>query len=334
MMPYRVQRVLSETRRRAGLLRGMAHVDLHDPRGTVLLAGSGRSGTTWLGRIINHANTYRDVFEPFHPHRVRVLAGWPVMRYLAIDAEESEHRAVILQLLAGKVRGPWTDAYNRKAFAKARLIKAIRANLLLGWTRRHCPQLKLLFALRHPCAVAHSRLKLGWQTHLDQLLAQPALMRDHLGPYQERIERAAFYGDAWDRHLTMWCIENLVPLRQLTTGDAHVLFYERFCENFISEAQALFSFLGHDTPAGIDRARHEQSAHFRRDSAIVRGGDLTGDWQSLLSTHQIDRALSLLHAFGLGHLYNERAMPRCTRDQAFIDHAPADRPITIQRDAA
>jgi hypothetical protein len=29
-----------------------------DPRNTVLIAGSGRSGTTWLAEIVNHRNDY------------------------------------------------------------------------------------------------------------------------------------------------------------------------------------------------------------------------------------------------------------------------------------
>ncbi len=337
MMPYRLQRALTETRQRLAVARGMAHLDANDPSGTVLLAGSGRSGTTWLGRIINHGNVYRDVFEPFHPERVEALRGWPVMRYLSPDNEDADTTRTIKRLLAGHVRSAWTDQYNRKHLAGRRLIKAIRANLLLGWIRYHCPEAKLLYALRHPCAVAYSRIKLGWDTHLDQLLDQPALVRDHLGPFQETIERIAFAGDAWDKHLAMWCIENLVPLRQLAAGDMHVLFYERFCESFDDETPALFAFLNRETPRGVERAYGQRSAHFRRDSAILRGTSLVGDWQSRVSTNQIDRALALMDKFGLGHLYNERALPRCDHNSVFIDtqtHASTNRPTDSPREAA
>ncbi|MFN3167273.1 MAG: hypothetical protein ACE37H_09450 [Phycisphaeraceae bacterium] len=334
MMPYRLQRAVQDAGRRARVLRGMAHVDRHDLSGTVLLAGSGRSGTTWLGQIVNHGNAYRDVFEPFHPGRVERLRGWPAMRYLPSDAETPSEAHVVRGLLAGRVRTAWTDAYNRKAFPKQRLIKAIRANLMLGWIRADCPQVTLLFAMRHPCAVAYSRLKLGWETHLGQLLDQPRLVRDHLGPCRELVERVAFEGDAWQRHVTMWCIENVVPLRQLRAGEAHVLQYERVCESFDSEAEALFGFLSRATPRGIERARHQHSPHFRRDSAILRGGSLIHDWQSRVNTAQIDQALALLDAFGLGHLYSERAMPRVGRDDVFIDSRPSDRPTASRREAA
>lgn len=338
MMPYRIQQVASTLHRASATLRGMAHVDTHDLAGTVLLAGSGRSGTTWLGQFINADNTYRDVFEPFHGGRVRAVQGWPVLRYMPPQAGNATDHAVIKQLLAGQVRSPWTDAYNRKTFVRRRLVKAIRANLLLGWVRRHCPQVRLLFAMRHPCAVAHSRLRLGWDTHLDELLSQPDLMRDHLGAFRETIERTASDGDAWSRHLTMWCIENVVPLRQLKPGDMHVLFYERFCDAFDDEAAVLFGFLGRKLPKRIERARSQRSAHFRRDSAILRGGDLVDAWRQHVTTRQLDRALALLAVFGLDHVYDERALPGCDRNNVFIDSnppvTPAALPAIAKRDAA
>ncbi len=323
MMPYRLQRVLADARGHLAVLRGMAHLDANDPSSTVLLAGSGRSGTTWLGQIINHGNVYRDIFEPFHPQRVALVRHWPVMRYLPTDASAEHEGSVIKRLLAGHVRSAWTDAYNRKTFVSQRLIKDIRANLLLGWIAHNCPDVKLLLAMRHPCAVAHSRLKLKWDTHLSELLAQPMLMRDHLEAHRPTIERIQREGDAWQRHLTMWCIENLVPLRQLRAGQAHVMQYERYCDNFVGEVDALFGFLGREVPAGIDHARRRQSAHYRRDSAILRGVSLIDDWQSRVSTLQIDQALALLDAFGLDHLYNERTMPRCHRDKVFIETSDA-----------
>ena len=38
--------------------------DNHDYRNTIVLAGSGRGGTTWIAEIINYANEYRFIFEP------------------------------------------------------------------------------------------------------------------------------------------------------------------------------------------------------------------------------------------------------------------------------
>ena len=47
-------------------LLGGLYVDLGkgDHRDAVFLAGSGRSGTTWLSEVINYKGGYRYVFEP------------------------------------------------------------------------------------------------------------------------------------------------------------------------------------------------------------------------------------------------------------------------------
>jgi len=42
----------------------------HKPENTILVAGSGRSGTTWLGDIIGSSAGFLSLFEPFDPRHV------------------------------------------------------------------------------------------------------------------------------------------------------------------------------------------------------------------------------------------------------------------------
>jgi hypothetical protein len=334
MMPYRIQQLGKRISKQASVARGMLHVDMHDLSGSILLAGSGRSGTTWMSQIINHGNPYRDIFEPFHPQHVRQAKKWPAMRYVSVESSDDKLAQQIKGLLAGRVRSRWTDAYNRKHVTNQRLIKAIRTNLMLGWIRNQYPQVKLLFAMRHPCAVAYSRVKLKWDTHLDELLSQSALIYDHLAPYREMIEQAERNDNVWRKHLAMWCIENIVPLRELTPSDAHLMRYEDLCQNFDAEVAALFAYLGREVPTGIRNAARQRSASFRRDSAILRGGDLISDWQRHVEVEQIDAMLDMLAAFGLSHLYDENPSPRCPSDAAFIDTTMRQQPISLHKDAA
>ncbi|MEM6258904.1 MAG: sulfotransferase [Planctomycetota bacterium] len=333
-MPYRLQQAVKRVSKEFAIARGLVHWDTHDLSGTVLLAGSGRSGTTWMSRIIHHGSGYRDIFEPFHPQHVRQVKGWPAMRYIRANQGANESTEQIRALLEGRVRSRWTDQYNRKIFPQGRLIKAIRTNLVLGWIRNHCPEVKLLFAMRHPCAVVHSRVKLRWDTHLDQLLAQPGLMRDHLEPYRGVIERAERSDDNWQKHLAMWCIENLVPLRELWPGDAHVMRYEDLCRDFDGEVTRLFAFLDRPVPSNIHDTAQQRSAHFRRDSAILRGGDLIADWQKHVEPKHTDAMLGMLSRFGLNHLYDERVAPRCQHGDVFIDPPLSASPTPLRKDAA
>ena len=63
---------------------GALHADLGrgDHKSSVFLAGSGRSGTTWVSAVINHQGAYRLVFEPFHPGKVRMMRGFRRRQYL------------------------------------------------------------------------------------------------------------------------------------------------------------------------------------------------------------------------------------------------------------
>lgn len=69
---------------RLGRLLGGFGVDLAkgDHRRTVLIAGTGRSGTTWLSGLVNHDRRYRDVFEPFNPGKVEAFRGFRSKQYL------------------------------------------------------------------------------------------------------------------------------------------------------------------------------------------------------------------------------------------------------------
>ncbi|MEM1354500.1 MAG: sulfotransferase [Planctomycetota bacterium] len=312
----------------------MAHLDLHDPANTVLLAGSGRSGTTWLGQIINADHQYREVFEPLFPERVRRVAEFPTTRYIPVNDTDASLAALIGGLLEGRVRSRWTDRYNRRFLARRRLTKVIRANLMLGYIRRRFPHVKLCFALRHPCAVATSRLKLGWAPHLHELLGQPALVSDHLVHQRELIERVLQDGDLFDQHITMWCIENVVPLRELKAGDVCVLQYERFCNAFDPQAEGLFNWLGRPAPRRIGEAAKRVSAHYRRDSAVLTGASPISGWRQHVSAGQLDRALKLLDAFGLNHLYGAENLPLCEPAKVFIEHDRPARSGKANREAA
>ena len=210
-------------------------------------------------------------------------------------------------MLEGRIRHPWTDRHNRRHLVTQRLVKAIRLNLALGWVQTQFPQIKILYTLRHPCAVVSSRLKLGnWDTHLDEMLAQDQLVEDYLSPYHDTIARAS---DPLDRHAIMWCIENLVPLQQLNAATTHVLFYEHFCNDLIPQVKAMCQFLGRPPPSNIQDTANKPSAHTPQSSAIHQGKNLLAPWREHLTAVQVDRVLHYVQQFGLGHLYTDDPLP-------------------------
>ncbi|MDQ3794624.1 MAG: sulfotransferase [Actinomycetota bacterium] len=283
-------------------LLGTLHVDLdRDYRSSVFLAGSGRSGTTWVSEIINHRNGYRLVFEPFHPGKVGICAHFRRKQYLRPNDRREEYLEPARQVLTGGLRNSWTDRFNRKLVARRRLIKDIRANLLLGWMHADFPEMPIVLLLRHPCAVAASRLALGWRDNLLGTIEQEELVEDFLGPVEAEIRAAR---DDFERHVFLWCIENYVPLRQFGPGEIHLAFYENFLARPKDEIRRLFAFLSESFDGRVYRALRRPSPLSRKDESPS-----VDAWRRCVTDSQLERAVEILALFGLDTVYGARAMP-------------------------
>jgi Sulfotransferase family len=285
-------------------LLGGLYVDLGkgDHKNSVFLAGSGRSGTTWLSGIINHSGGYRYVFEPFNPAKVGAFGHFESKQYLRPDDRRTEFLEPARLALTGALGNPWTDRFNETFVARRRLIKDIRANLLLAWMRANFPGMPIVLLLRHPCAVVTSRLALGWKDNLKETMEQEELLEDFLLPMQAEIRAAR---DDFERHLFLWCIDNYVPLKQFGRGEVHLTFYEELLVNPERELRSLFDFLGENLDDHV-YAKLARPSPLSRKNAPVPSLD---GWRGRVSARQLERTGEILALFGLDGIYAEDPMP-------------------------
>lgn len=103
-----------------------------DHRSAVFVAGSSRSGTTWLADVLNYRNDFRYVHEPLGPGQLASMAHYRSGQYLRPDKHAPRYVEPMRAVLSGRVRGRALDRYNRKLVATKRLVKDVDANLLLG----------------------------------------------------------------------------------------------------------------------------------------------------------------------------------------------------------
>jgi hypothetical protein len=281
-------------------------VENGDYRKTVFLAGTGRSGTTWVMNIINYDNRFRILFEPFHSRKIKKLHHFEYRQYLRPENAEESYLAPAKQILSGRIKNIWSDAFNRKIFVEKRLIKDIRANHLLKWIKVNFPEIPIILLLRHPCAVATSKLELNWETHLEVFLNQMNLMEDFLNPFKYEITKAE---SAFEKHIFMWCIENYVPLSQFKSGEIHLAYYENFCIKPEFEIDRLFRFLEISYTREVHRFIKHPSAFSQKDSAITLGENLIEGWKKHLSAAQVMRAMEILRVFNLERLYSQDPLP-------------------------
>jgi hypothetical protein len=273
----------------------------------VILAGSGRSGTTWLGNILAANPNVRILFEPFDHRRVPAASLLPLRAYARLGEPKREWEPLMQQVLTGAISNEWVNRQSspwQRWFSSRLLIKTIRAHLMLGWISQQYGT-PIVYVTRHPCAVVHSRLKLGWETHLDVFLSQPCLITDYLAPYLEIIKEAE---TVVARHAVMWCVENIVPLHQLDRFDWIFCTYEKLYTAPEVEAERILSQLNMQQTIFTRWAIRRVSMVARPDSAIISDDNPLLDWQRHLSPENITTVLDIVAAFGIG-LYSAEPMP-------------------------
>jgi hypothetical protein len=268
-----------------------------------MIAGTARSGTTWLADIIASQRPCRIMFEPFHSQLVSAFGAFHYFHYMRPTESNPELLSYCRRIFTGDIRHSWIDRQVEHLFPQYRLIKEIRANLFLKWLNDTFPEVPLLLLVRHPCAVVSSRLQLGWATDgdIDSFICQPTLVADFLSTKMDVIHSAK---TAAEKHAVIWCIHNLVPFKQFNPTDLNVVFYEDLCLQPELEIPKIFRAINQE----FDESVYE---HLSIPSVTTsrRNGIRIDRWQEELSEKQITGILRIVDAFSLGDIYGNSPTP-------------------------
>ena len=285
-----------------------------------LIAGSGRSGTTWVQDALATANRLRPVFEPLHPY-VSELGDRYAHRALAADESHIELRQFLEDVCAGRCNLLWTK-YRQQArwlfppptefrsksdagqvyrhwakflrefpkltiagWRRVPLMKCIRANLMLGWLSRQC-DFRIVLIVRHPGAVIESELRGRWNAKfaLDRFRRDVKLHDLTDGRYRRLLERRLSPLEAL---ATRWLIENQWVIERAQSNLVTVVFYEQLKASPDREWLRICQSLDLPrTPAAAILARPSQQSSPGRSAATVGAKDVPR-WQRALSQEQV-----------------------------------------------
>jgi hypothetical protein len=282
-----------------------------DPANTIVVAGSGRSGTTWLMNILSSSPGIQPIYEPLNPvwiPEVRRITGWnrerllPRSYYLRSGIKNQTWRDFLFRVLTGRVRCGWTDAQRVSYFPNRFLSKFVRANLMLGFIYDEFHS-KIVLVLRHPCAVVHSRLASGWYGNVEDILKQEELVEDHLRPWINDIKKEKDYLGA---NAVWWAVETMVGIKQLNERPHHCVYYEALCMDPDNYFPGMFSFLNIPSVHDI----HEMAVNPSRSSRSknATNADRLYSWISDLSKEDQKRILTWAYRMGIDD-YNDQALP-------------------------
>lgn len=281
----------------------------YKPSDTIFVAGAGRSGTTWLGNMIGSSPGFLSLFEPFDYRHVPQLNISSLRLYIRANSPAHYLDETIRDMLLGKIRNNWILSQNHRSITWRILIKEIRANLLLGYLKNRFNS-QIVFIVRHPCPTVLSRMELKWETNLEDFLKQQELMDDYLTPFDNLIGSA---NTDIEKHTIMWCVDNLVPLKQLNRDQFIFCTYETLVANKHAEISIIFNALRLRIPRNLDETISKPTSVSSKKSPILAGGNLLEYWKTRLTRDKIRTILNIVHAFGID-IYTDDIMPNlnCT----------------------
>ena len=275
------------------------------------LIGSGRSGTTWLSRLLNTDDYFVELFEPFHPTEVERVSGFTFHHYLSPSCQGERIEAFYKDVF----RGDWiTERVNASPVKKLRyrglLVKDIFANLMAFRIWQTNPAVKPVLIVRHPLAVAlskHRRDDWDWCREPDRLFAQTRLRADFLVPVEHIAQQVRDSQDQILKYVLVWCIVNWVPLKQFSADTLHVVFYEDVVTRPRDELEKIWTFLGRKPI--ISEKRLKQVLDRPTWTARPKGIPALDEWKTLVSDEQLAATNRILECFQLDQLYDEDGVP-------------------------
>jgi hypothetical protein len=154
-------------------------------------------------------------------------------------------------------------------------------------------------------------MELAWSTDqdIDPFLSQPKLVDDFLADKIKVIRRAR---TAEEKHAIVWCVSNLVPIKQFQPHQLHTVFYENLCMQLEQEVPKMFRAIGHKYTDMVFASARRPSSTTTLASATVNSEDRVVRWKRELSPVQISNILSIVEDFELGYIYGGSVTPLVT----------------------
>ncbi|MEE9373993.1 MAG: sulfotransferase domain-containing protein [Saprospiraceae bacterium] len=218
----------------------------------IIIAGFGRSGTTWVSDIVSKTMGGLILFEPDHPCVNNNSENWIYKAHLHQNVIDFEWERFFLK----KNKNQWllrnhlisnenqSDEILNSIWNNSQIIgfKCIRWNHSLD-TLSILSGNKLIYIIRHPLAVVASLLRrpnffleFGWDTHWQLFKKRNPLKEINLEQYDHSQKSI--------KYVAMWAISNIKALTDLHTKKIPFWQYEKLYHTPYEEAKRMLSFLG------------------------------------------------------------------------------------------
>lgn len=290
-------------------LSGLLDRALGGPRQVVWVIGDGRSGTSWVADLLARTCNYRQLYEPFHPGKVRMFEGYRLNHYQRRGTRNDDLEARLGDVFAGRVASRRVNQDTNRFRYDGLLVKDVFATLIAAWTIEKFPQVKPVLQVRNPFPVALSKAKRPnwlWTSGPRELLRQHWLLKDHLEPHADFLKHVEAQGDPFLNHVAVWAILHYCLFRDVDARSLHVVKFRRILRDPTTEMRQLLDYLGEqDADANVPPEILRRAARYS-DAASVQQvkGNRDQSWADELTAIQIRRGKDVLEHFGLARLFD------------------------------
>ena len=261
----------------------------------ILVSGSHRSGTTWVGKMIASSPSVSFIHEPFNPlHRPGTCAAtFPEWFMYVSEENEAPFYKPLTQTLAlrfnpvadlrairsardvGRMGKNWYHFTSSRLRGATPLLKDPIAIFSCEWLAQRF-DMNVIVMIRHPAAFTSSLRRLNWAHDFNGFLRQPLLMRDHLEPFAAEIELFARQRqDLLDQGILLWRMMHHVIIKyQQAHSDWIFLRHEDMSADPLQHFMYLFKRLNLELTSRV-RATIEDYTNASNPSEAQKGHVLT-----------------------------------------------------------
>jgi hypothetical protein len=269
------------------------------PARGLLVTGLPRSGTSWVGKMLEASGEVVYVNEPMNPQHPPgqspgVLDATVTHRFQYISDDDEQWRRAFEKTLGLRYGFRAELGRNRSAYDLARMAKygtsfttgRLRGRRAMlddpfaifstGWLVQQMG-VEAVVLVRDPVSFVGSWRALNWRIHFHELLEQPALVRDHLGPYVDRMRALVGSPDWLARTCLLWeATYDVVDRAFRQIPGVHVIGYESLVQDPMGGFADLYRRFGltwSDEAAGrVREATTEKAGADKKFQWSLRGG--------------------------------------------------------------
>ncbi|KYK31987.1 MAG: hypothetical protein AYK22_00055 [Thermoplasmatales archaeon SG8-52-3] len=308
-----------------------------DIKDTVLVAGSPRSGTTWITELLAYLPKYTYIFEPLNPvwNPEIFKIGFSSRMYISKNTKWNEGKNYLLDVFTGKtsnlpikgsisksiIPGFSLNKFFHFLLGNKLIIKSTNMNRMLSWINNNFQLRDIVLIIRHPCACIASQMKsglYGYRTNKSpyiDIIPTKEIILDEIQKISELndslIKKIKNIDKKEEIFATAWCLDNYFLISQKNFYPWKLIFYEKLIKNSDEEIINLFKKIGEKkVPKNVFKnLKKPSSVTMKEDKKYINHPNKQlSKWKDYLSEKQIKRILNVLSIFEID-LYNENLEP-------------------------